>query len=133
MGSAVIAYLGTALVLIGVDAVWLSVMGPRFYRRLIGDQMRERPNWPPAVLFYLGYPAAVVVFAVMPGVADGGWPRALGLGALLGVACYATYDLTNQATLRRWPALLSGVDIAWGAGVTAVAAAAGCALVGALA
>jgi uncharacterized membrane protein len=125
MATIVTAYLGAALVLVGLDAVWLTVMGARFYRRLTGDLMRERPNLIPAALFYLAYPAAVVVFAVEPALASGRWTGALGLGALLGAACYATYNLTNQATLRRWPTVLSVVDTSWGAAVTAVSAAAG--------
>lgn len=116
------AYFGTALVLIVLDVAWLGAMGARFYRRLTGDLMRERPNWAPAVLFYLAYPAAVAALAVLPAHA---WADALGQGALLGAACYGTYDLTNQATLRRWPTVLSVVDIGWGTAVTAVAAAGG--------
>lgn len=122
MALSMTAYLGTALVLIVLDVAWLGTMGSRFYRRLAGDLMRERPNWAPAVLFYLAYPAAVTGLVVLPAH---GWADAFGHGALLGAACYGTYDLTNQATLRRWPAVLSVVDIGWGCGVTAIGAAAG--------
>jgi len=120
-----IAYGSTALVFLALDAVWLTTMAERFYRPAIGHLMMDKPAFGPAIVFYLMYLVGVVVFAVAPALASQRWQTALGLGALLGLLCYATYDLTNQATLRDWPLRVTLVDLAWGAFVTAAAAWAG--------
>ncbi|MBN9015867.1 MAG: DUF2177 family protein [Rhizobiales bacterium] len=121
----VIAYLATGIVFLAIDAVWLSTMASRFYKPQLGDLMTDQANWPAAVLFYLLYVAGVVLFVVQPALASGRWTSALLMGALFGLVAYGTYDLTNQATLRNWPALLTVVDLAWGTALTAVAATAG--------
>ena len=92
--------------------------------------MRPQPGFVAAALFYAVYAAGVVHFAVMPGLRAGGWTTALAQGALLGLVAYATYDLTNLATLKGWPIAMSAVDIAWGAALTAVVAAGACIIVG---
>jgi uncharacterized membrane protein len=119
-------YAATALTLLGLDAVWLTFMADVLYRPAIGHLMAQRFALLPALAFYVIYIAGVVVFAVAPGVAARRWTVALARGALLGLIAYATYDLTNQATLIRWPWLLTFADLAWGTFLTAVAAAAGC-------
>ena len=97
-----IAYAATAVVFLGVDYIWLSrAIG--FYRNSLGDLLAEKPNLPAAAAFYLIYFVGIVVFAVMPAARNGGWVSALSLGGLLGLVAYATYDLTNLATLSRWP------------------------------
>lgn len=121
-----IAYAATAAVFLALDAVWLSTMAERLYRPAIGQLMRERFAFGPALAFYAIYLAGVVVFAVAPALAGRRWQSALGLGALLGLLAYATYDLTNQATLKDWPWHLTLADLCWGTVATAVAAAAGC-------
>ncbi|WP_428032002.1 DUF2177 family protein [Ancylobacter sp.] len=118
----IVAYASTGLVFLALDAVWLGFMSSRVYRPLIGDLMAEQPNWPPAVLFYLLYIVGVVVFAVQPALASGRWTTALALGAFLGLIAYGTYDLTNHATLRNWPAAMTAIDLAWGTLLTGVAA-----------
>ncbi len=127
--QAAIAYPLVALVFLALDAVWLSTMADRLYRPAIGHLMSERFVVGPAALFYLLYVAGVVFFAVAPAV---GSRRpalaALGLGALLGLLCYATYDLTNQATLKGWPWHVTIADLAWGTFVTGASAAAATAL-----
>ncbi|MDQ0346606.1 DUF2177 family protein [Ancylobacter vacuolatus] len=120
-----VAYLSTGLVFLALDALWLGFMANRVYRPLIGDLMAEQPNWPPAVLFYLLYVTGVVVFAVQPALASGRWTTALMLGAFLGLIAYGTYDLTNHATLRNWPAAMTAIDLAWGTFATAMATTAG--------
>jgi uncharacterized membrane protein len=120
-----IAYGSAALVFLALDAVWLSTMAERLYRPAIGHLMMDKPAFGPAIVFYLMYLVGVVVFAVAPALASQRWQTALGLGALLGLICYATYDLTNQATLRDWPLRVTLVDLAWGTFVTAMAAWAG--------
>ncbi|RTL93038.1 DUF2177 family protein [Ancylobacter aquaticus] len=121
----IVAYASTGLVFLALDALWLGFMASRVYRPLIGDLMAEQPNWPPAVLFYLLYVTGVVVFAVQPALASGRWTTALMLGAFLGLVAYGTYDLTNHATLRNWPAAMTAIDLAWGTFATAMAATAG--------
>jgi uncharacterized membrane protein len=111
---------GVALAVMGLlDGVWLGVIAADFYRQELGDLMRAEPRWLPAALFYLGYPAALVTLALQPLPARAG--TALWRSALVGLLAYATYDLTNLATLRHWSLRLVVVDIAWGTLATAVA------------
>ena len=121
-----IAYAVTALVFLALDAAWLTTMADRLYRPALGNLMLDRFAPVPAAAFYVVYIVGVLVFAVMPGLESGRWTSTLGLGALLGLVAYATYDLTNQATLRGWPWHVTIADLGWGTFVTAAAAAAGC-------
>jgi uncharacterized membrane protein len=107
-----------------IDAIWLKTMNP-FYRRQIGELMADKPNLGYAVAFYLIYIAGIVFFALRPALDGGSWLSAVGYGAALGAFAYATYDLTNAATLRTWPWQLVVVDILWGAVLTALATLAG--------
>ena len=107
-----------------IDAIWLKTMNP-FYRRQIGDLMADRPNLGYAVVFYVIYIAGIVFFALRPALDGGSWLGAVGYGAALGAFAYATYDLTNAATLKTWPWQLVVVDILWGAALTALATLAG--------
>lgn len=120
------AYGVVAIVFLVLDALWLSTMTERLYRPAIGHLMQPGFAWAPAVIFYTLYVAGVVYFAVLPGLEAGHWATALGRGALLGLLAYATYDLTNQATLKGWPWHMTLVDACWGAFATAVAAGASC-------
>jgi uncharacterized membrane protein len=128
-----IAYASTLLVFLGLDAIWLTTMADRLYRPAIGHLMLDRFAIWPALAFYAIYVAGVVVFAVSPALAGGRWMSALGKGALLGLCAYATYDLTNQATLKGWPWHLTLADLCWGSFVTAASAAAACRLTAAFA
>lgn len=119
----IVAVIAVALVFGALDAVWLSWAGPNFYRPKLGDLLADSFRMAPALVFYAAYVAAVVWFAVRPGLANGIASAALN-GALLGAICYATYDLTNQATLRSWSTTVTIADIIWGACATAVAASA---------
>ena len=125
---ALIAYASTAVVFLALDAIWLSTMADRLYRPALGHLMVARFELLPAIAFYAVYLAGVVAFAVMPGLKGRRWTTALGLGALLGLVAYATYDLTNQATLRDWPWRVTLADLCWGTIVTATSAAVGCRL-----
>jgi uncharacterized membrane protein len=120
-----IAYAATALVFLALDALWLIAMADRLYRPALGQLMLERFDVAPAALFYAIYLAGVVVFAVAPALSGGRSATALGLGALLGLVAYGTYDLTNQATLRGWPWRITIADLCWGACATSAAAAVG--------
>ena len=117
----IVACGAAALAFGALDAVWLRWAGPNFYRPAIGELLADSFRMAPALVFYAAYVAAMVWFAVRPGLAGGIGAAALN-GALLGAICYATYDLTNQATMKVWPVHVTLADIAWGAFATAVAA-----------
>jgi uncharacterized membrane protein len=118
-----VAYGFALFAFVTADAVWLSLMAPRLYRPTLGDIMLTGVNLFPAVLFYGLYPIGLVLFAVLPALKNGNTATAAVLGALFGFFTYATYDLTNQATLRNWSSLLSAADIGWGTVLGALAAA----------
>ena len=117
-----IAYVSTLLVFLAIDAVWLTTMSQRLYRRYLGDILAGSVNLAPAVLFYLVYIAGIIVFATTPAFSTGKWTTAAVYGALYGFFAYATYDLTNQATVRGWPTIITVADICWGSLLSAVAA-----------
>ena len=119
----IVAYIVAALVFGVLDALWLGWAGNNFYRPRLGDMLADSFRMAPALVFYAAYIAGMVWFAVRPGITGGVGTAALN-GALLGALCYATYDLTNQATLRQWSTTITIVDICWGAFATAVAASA---------
>lgn len=121
----VVAYAVTAVVFLGLDALWLSRVALGMYRAEIGDLLLERPNLAVAGLFYLLFVVGVVVLAVLPAVETGEWLRALLYGAVLGLVAYGTYDITNLSTLRGWSGLVTVADLAWGTALTAVSATAG--------
>jgi uncharacterized membrane protein len=121
-GRGVLIYALTVPVFFAIDLIWLGLVARGLYRRQLGDLMADSPNWPVAVLFYLLYIVGIVVFAIIPGWRDGSMVHALGMGALFGFLAYATYDLTNLATLRDWPATLAVVDITWGTVLTGITA-----------
>jgi uncharacterized membrane protein len=107
-----IALYGIAIpVFFAIDMVWIVVVARGFYKRQLGPLLADDVNWAAAVAFYLLFIVGIVVFAIDP--AENAW-QALGLGALFGLIAYATYDLTNLATTRDWPATLTAVDLAWG-------------------
>jgi uncharacterized membrane protein len=124
------AYAGTAIVMVALDMLWLGVIAKPMYQQGIGHLMAESPNVGVAVLFYLLYALGVVIFAVSPQHNGSSWAITLAMGALFGFFAYATYDLTNLATLREWPLRLSLIDIAWGTTVSAASAAGGKAALG---
>lgn len=119
-----VAYLGSGAAMLALDALWLRWAGPNLYRPALGELLAPSFRPAPAIVFYLAYVAAIVWFAVRPGM-SGGIGAAMLNGAILGAIAYATYDLTNQATMKVWPVHITAMDIAWGAFLTAVAAAAG--------
>ncbi len=111
--------------MVAIDAVWLGVIALEFYQRTIGHLLAEQPGIGAAALFYILYIAGIVFFAVRPALNGGTWKRAAGLGALYGLFCYMTYDLTNVATLKNFPAIVAVVDVSWGMFISAVTATAG--------
>ncbi len=125
MNKYLVAYAGTAAVMVALDMLWLGVIAKPLYQQGIGHLMAEQPRIAVAVLFYMLYPLGVVIFAVGPQHGGAGWPLTLAMAAMFGFFAYATYDLTNLATLRGWPMGLALIDMAWGTLVSAAAAAGG--------
>jgi uncharacterized membrane protein len=114
-----IAYICFLLPMLAIDAVWLVVMSKRFYQARIGELMAESPRAVPAVIFYLIYGLGPTVLVVTPAFNDGtGYAKVLLFGWVLGLIAYATYDLTNQATLKTWPTIVTVVDLIWGSLLT---------------
>jgi uncharacterized membrane protein len=121
----VIAYIATAVVFLSADAVWLGYVARSFYRDNLEGMLLEKPLMDVAGLFYGLYVVGIVIFGVMAGLRDDTWRSAAIYGALFGLFAYATYDLTNLATLKNWPMMVSVVDTLWGACVTALASVGG--------
>jgi uncharacterized membrane protein len=119
------AYIAAAVSFLALDALWLGVVARSLYQREFGAMLLEVPNMVAAGAFYALYLVGIVVFAVKPALEAGGWSRALLQGALFGLIAYATYDLTNLATLKGFPIRVVAPDLIWGAFVTAAAALAG--------
>jgi len=107
-------YLITLPVFLAIDLVWLSLIAKKFYAQYPGYLMKANVNFVAAGLFYLLFVVGLVVFSVLPALEKNSWTQALFLGALLGLVSYATYDLTNLATIKNWPLLVTIVDIVWG-------------------
>jgi uncharacterized membrane protein len=111
----VILYLITLAVFFLIDMVWLGVVAKDFYRRHLGSMLSPKVNWGAAFLFYLLFIAGLLIFVIRPALVQGAVLPALLLGALFGLISYATYDLSNLATLRDWPLIVTVVDLVWGA------------------
>lgn len=105
-----------------LDFIWLGFVAKKLYYGEMGKILLEKPNMAPALLFYLIYVVGVVVFVVTPALEKDSWQHAVGYGALFGFVAYATYDLTNLATLKGFSSKIVIIDLAWGAGLTAVVA-----------
>ncbi len=119
------AYLGAGVVMAGLDSIWLITANQPIYRANLGPILTPGFRPAPAVLFYLIYLAGVVVLAVRPGAERNSLRSAASRGACLGFVAYATYDLTNQATLIVWSLKVTVPDLAWGTVLSAIAAMAG--------
>lgn len=117
-----IAYAVCAVTFLVLDAAWLTLMNEGLYRRELGDILAAQPRLAPAAVFYVLYLAGVVRFCVLPAIRTRSLKDALANGAMFGLVAYATYDLTNQATLAVWSTRVTMFDLAWGATVTALSA-----------
>jgi uncharacterized membrane protein len=107
-------YLITLAVFFLIDMVWLGVVAKGFYRKHLGGMLSPKVNWAAAILFYLLFIVGLLVFVVKPALAAGEPLKALWSGALFGLISYATYDLSNLATLKDWPLIVTIVDLVWG-------------------
>lgn len=102
-------------VFFAIDMFWLGVVSKNFYRAQIGSLLKTDVNWVAAIVFYLLFIVGLVVFVITPAVEKSSWMHAVMFGALFGLVCYATYDLTNLAVAKDWPLLVTIVDLIWGA------------------
>jgi uncharacterized membrane protein len=107
-------YLCTLVAFFAIDMVWLGVVARGFYQKHLGFLLRPDPNWTAAIVFYSLFVAGLLVFVVVPSLQAGSPKKVLILGALFGLITYATYDLTNQATVKDWPLIVTAVDMLWG-------------------
>lgn len=121
-------YLFTVPVFFAIDMLWLGYLARNFYKTQLQHLLSPEVNWPAAFLFYFVYIAGILFFAVRPGLSAQSLGIACLYGALFGFFTYATYDLTNLATLAGWPLSVTIVDLAWGAAITCATALAGRAL-----
>ena len=115
-------YLFTIPVFFAVDMIWLGFVARSFYKKHLGYILSPEVNWTAAFAFYLMYIVGIIFFAVRPALEAGSLGRAVMLGAFFGFITYATYDLTNLATLKDWPLTVVIVDIAWGTVLCALVA-----------
>ncbi len=119
----VTGYVAALLTFLLVDMAWLGTMAPRFYRPTLGDIAISGVNLPPAIVFYALYPVGLLIFATIPALKSGSISTAVVSGALFGFFTYASYDLTNHATLRNWTLQLTLIDVAWGTILAAITSA----------
>ncbi len=108
-------YAVTFAVFFVIDIIWLGVVARSFYRQQLGHLMKDNVNWTAAIIFYALFIAGVLFFVLHPALQRESWTYALWVGALFGLISYATYDLTNLATLKDWPLVMAVVDLVWGA------------------
>ena len=108
-----------------LDMVWLGLVARSFYRSQLGNMLASDVRWLPAVLFYMLFVAAILVFAVVPAVQQQSAGRAALLGAFFGLVAYAAYDLTNLATMEGFPVVVAVVDMTWGSVLSASVATVG--------
>ena len=121
----ILTYILTTIVFFFVDLTWLGLIAKNWYAKHMGHLMRDPVNWPVAILFYLLFIIGLFVFAILPGVEKASLRTALIYGGLFGLFTYATYDLTNLAVLKDFPAGIVVGDILWGIVLSAVVSGAG--------
>lgn len=113
------SYVSAFLVFFAIDMLWLGLIAKNFYGAKLGHLMTPKVLWTPAFIFYMLFVAGILFFVVFPALQKGSWTYALGAGALFGLITYATYDLTNLATLKDWSLVVTLVDLVWGSVLSA--------------
>ncbi|MCC6584937.1 MAG: DUF2177 family protein [Chitinophagales bacterium] len=108
----------TTLIFFAIDMLWLGVIAKNFYREKLSFIFTGEVNWQAAFIFYILYIVGILYFVIIPGFTHHDWKTVLFNGAFLGFLCYATYDLTNMATIKQWPLIVVVVDIIWGTVLT---------------
>ncbi len=107
-------YLVAFFVFLIIDMIWLGFLAKKFYKKNLGELMRKKVNWVAALLFYFLFVFALLFFVVIPAIESSSWIDAFLYGAFFGMISYATYDLTNLATLKNWSINVTIIDILWG-------------------
>lgn len=125
LSKLLLAYCLTFLVFLAIDMVWLGFIAKNLYRQQLGGLLSEQVNWVAAIVFYLLFVAGIFIFAIAPSVEKQSLTHAIVYGALFGFFTYATYDLTNLATLKGWPVKIVFIDIVWGMVLTGAVSTAG--------
>jgi uncharacterized membrane protein len=109
-----IHYILTMPVFFAIDLLWLGVIGKPIYQKYLGHLMRPDVNWGSAIVFYLLFILGILIFAVYPAVQQQSLKYAALYGAMFGFFTYMTYELTNHAVIKDWPAGIIAIDIFWG-------------------
>ena len=109
-----IKFLISFVIFLGIDLLWLGIIARKLYVHYMGHLLRTPPNWPVAFLFYGLFVIGIMIFAIEPAVREKSVIHAVKMGALYGFFTYMTYDLTNWAVLKDWPAGIVGIGILWG-------------------
>ncbi len=104
----------TFVVFMAIDLVWLGFIAKNLYSKYLGYIMTDKVNWGAAIIFYVLFIIGLLFFVISPALDKNSWTYALGAGALYGLLTYATYDLTNLATLKDWPIAITVIDMIWG-------------------
>ncbi len=115
----ILGYLLTTVVFFAIDILWLGLIAKGLYNKILGHLLADQVYWTAAIVFYLIFIVGIFVLAIMPAVDKESFKYALIYGALFGFFTYATYDLTNLATMKGWPLKIVFIDIAWGIVLTA--------------
>jgi uncharacterized membrane protein len=118
-------YFASLVVFFAVDMVWLGLVARSFYKKSLGYIMAPAVNWIPAIIFYLLFIVGILVFVVLPGVKEGSLQNTIFRAVLFGLITYATYDLTNLATINQWPLAVTLVDLVWGMVLSTIVSVAG--------
>lgn len=113
-------YLVSLFVFLIIDFIWLGIIAKNLYKEQIGYLMTSDIRWGAAVLFYALYILGLMIFAILPALKENAWGYSVGYGCLFGLICYATYDLTNLATLKDWPIKIVVYDLIWGSFISGV-------------
>ncbi|NDA62526.1 MAG: DUF2177 family protein [Chitinophagia bacterium] len=125
MGKLILSYFLTACVFFAIDLAWLGLLAKNLYRKYLGGFLSDSVNWTAACIFYALYILGIFIFSILPALEKNSWMYAISMGAAFGFFTYATYDLTNLATLKNWPVTIVYIDILWGTVLTGLVAAAG--------
>lgn len=125
MNQYIISYITTLAALLILDFLWLGIIAKNFYQKNLAGLLAANMNWTVVGVFYILYAAGIIFFAVKPAQEINSVAKAMAYGALFGFFCYATYNLTNLATLKDWPKTVMATDIIWGSLMTGLAAVVG--------
>ena len=123
--SIILSYLLTFIVFLMIDMLWLGIIAKNIYQKYLGSFLTDNVNWTAAIIFYMIFVAGISIFTIYPAVNMGSVSHAVFMGALFGFFTYATYDLTNLATLKNWPLTIVIIDIIWGSVLSALVSVSG--------